>query len=132
MIRTAEMTDYRAIKDMVRQGESDGDLVYRSKKTIKKRIKQGKTLVAEQDGEVVGTISVKTFGREVAEARSLYVKPEARGNGIGTQLVEGLLEQPVRILPSAAIFAITSAPGTFEKAGFTSKQGKQTVLFKKI
>ena len=132
MIRTAEKEDYHAVKAMVRAGEQEGTLVHRTKKEIRRRIKKQRTLVAEVDGETVGTISVDVFGREVAEARSLYVAPQHRGNGIATELIEGLLAQPIKILPSGTIFAITTAPRTFEKSGFTQTQGKRTILHKNI
>lgn len=132
MIRTAEMSDYKSVKSLVRQGEQEGTLVHRSKKKIKKRIEKGRTLVAEVDNQVVGTISVDVFGREIAEARSLFVAVEHRGNGIATELIEGLLEQPIKILPSGTIFAITTAPRAFEKSGFTQQQGKRTILHKNI
>lgn len=132
MIRTAEIDDYRVVKQMVRAGEQEGTLVHRTKKEIKKRIKKGRTLVAEEGGRVVGTISVDVFGREIAEARSLYVSPEYRGNGIASALVEGILEQPIKILPSGTIFAITTAPRVFEKSGFTQNQGQRTILHKNI
>lgn len=132
MIRTAEHKDYKAVKSLVRAGESEGELVHRSKKKIKQRIKKGRTLVAEVNGEVVGTISVDVWSREIAEARSLYVKPEHRGNGIAGQLIEGLLEQPINILPSGTIFAITSSPNIFEKSGFSQQQGKRHIRMKNI
>lgn len=132
MIRTAEMADYKSVKALVRAGEAEGELVHRSKKKIKKRIKKGRTLVAEVDGEVVGTISVDVWSREIVEARSLYVRPEHRGNGIAGQLVEGLLEQPIKILPSGTIFAITSAPQVFERSGFSANQGKRQIRMKNI
>lgn len=132
MIRTAEHRDYKQVKALVRAGEAEGTLVHRSKKKIRKRIEKGRTLVAEENGEVVGTISVDVFGREIAEARSLYVAPQHRGNGIATELIEGLLAQPIRILPSGTIFAITTAPRAFEKSGFSQKQGKRVILHKNI
>jgi N-acetylglutamate synthase-like GNAT family acetyltransferase len=132
MIRTAEKEDYQAVKQLVRQGESEGTLQHRSKKEIRKSIKRGRTLVAEQDGEITGTVSVDVHSRRLAEVRSFFVTPTHRGNGTGRQLLEAILEQPVKILPSATIFAITTVPHTFERVGFDQKQAKSAIVFKRI
>lgn len=132
MIRTAEHADYKTIKKLIHDGEEEGTLAHRKKKEIKKSIKRRRTLVAEQEGEVVGTVSIDVHSRRLAEVRSLYVKPVARGNGVARELVEGVLTQPIKILPSATIFAISTTPSVFEKSGFASAQGKRTILHKSI
>lgn len=53
-------------------------------------------LVVEEDGEVLGwaalsPVSRRAVYRGVAEV-SIYVAPEARGRGLGTELLESLVE----------------------------------------
>lgn len=132
MIRTAEHADYKAVKKLIRQGEAEGTLQHRTKKEIKKSIKKRHTLVAEENGSIIGTASVAVYNRRIAEIRSAYVSPDHRGNGTAHALVEGILEQSVKILPSATIFAITTTPKVFESSGFSQTQGKRTILHKSI
>lgn len=132
MVRTAERSDYKAVKSLIRAGEQEGSLAHRRKKDIKKSIKKRRTLVAEQDGEVVGTVGVEVYNRRIAEVRSLYVAPEARGNGLATELVNGILEQPVSVLPSGTIFAISETPFVFFNAGFHPVHDKKLILHKRI
>lgn len=132
MIRTAEMGDYKHVKKLIKDGESEGSLAHRGKKEIKTAIRKGRTLVSEENGVITGTVSVDVHSRRLAEIRSLVVSPEHRGNGTGRELVAGVLEMPVKVLPSATIFAISSTPQTFEKNGLAPNQGKSIILFKRI
>lgn len=133
MIRTAEYPqDYHSVRDLIRQGEESKELAHRKKREIKKSIKKGRTLVAEEDGVVTGTVSVDIHSRRLAEIRSLFVSKEHRNNGTGRELVAGILELPVKILPSATIFAISTSPHTFERHGFAPTQGKSAIVFKRI
>lgn len=49
--------------------------------------------VAEINGRVVGSVFLVKASQTLAKLRLLYVDPEARGYGIGRQLVEGCVEQ---------------------------------------
>ena len=119
MIRTAEYPrDYKAVKGLIAQGVEEGSLQPRKKKDIKKSMKHGRTVVAEQESQIIGTASVTVYDRRIGELRSLYVAEPYRGNGLGTALINGILEQPISVLPSATIFAITSTPQAFHGAGF--------------
>ena len=70
-------------------------------------------LVAEEDGEVIGYAYAAQFHpraayRWSAEA-SIYLAPEARGRGIGKQLVTELLER-LREMGFVNVFGGTSLP----------------------
>lgn len=84
--------------------------------------------VAEHGGEIVGCCALQVYSRRLAEVRSLAVRPDYRGQGIGTQLVEACRrrgrERRVRQL-----FAVTSEPRFFEARGFAVHAGWKTALF---
>lgn len=53
----------------------------------------GGILLAEQDGSVVGCVAFRRVSATICEMKRLYVRPEARGSGLGRELVARLLEQ---------------------------------------
>jgi N-acetylglutamate synthase-like GNAT family acetyltransferase len=132
MIREARPTDYKAIKQLISAGVKEGSLQPRKKKEIKKSIKNGRTVVAEVEDQIVGTASVTVYDMRLAEVRSLYVTEEARGNGLAKELINGILEKPVAQLPSATLIAITQTPEVFESVGFDTSQEKRHIVFKSI
>jgi GNAT superfamily N-acetyltransferase len=81
--------------------------------------------IAEQSQAVVGGAFVAPTGERAAKLRLLYVEPEARRLGIGTQLVD----QAVRFAQRAGYLTLTlptyglvnQGSGIFERAGFVCR-----------
>ena len=73
--------------------------------------------VAREGGRVMGCCALHLENTGLAEVRSLCVRPETRGTGLGRQLVEAVLEEG-RGLGLERVYALTSVPGFFEKLGF--------------
>lgn len=48
--------------------------------------------IAELDGDIVGSVFIVNHHDGAAKLRMLYVEPEARGHGVGRQLVDAALE----------------------------------------
>ena len=53
----------------------------------------GCLLVALSDGQVAGCIALGRLTPTIGEVRTLFVRPEFRGAGVGKKLVEAVLEQ---------------------------------------
>jgi putative acetyltransferase len=51
----------------------------------------GRVLVAEQHGRLVGCIAFRRVNAEICEMKRLYVRPEGRGIGLGLQLTRRLI-----------------------------------------
>ena len=73
--------------------------------------------VAEEDGVILGCGALKLYSGELAELRSLCVVPGVSGRGLGRLLTDHALDEAER-LGLKTVFALTVAPGFFEKMGF--------------
>ncbi len=51
----------------------------------------GCIILAKDENQVLGCIALKPIGEDVCEMKRLYVRPAARGKGLGNQLVEELI-----------------------------------------
>jgi amino-acid N-acetyltransferase len=69
-------------------------------------------------GEVVGAGAVHVMWEDLAEVRSLVVRDDHRGNGIGHILVDALLERAKEIGVSR-VFCLTFETAFFAKHGFS-------------
>lgn len=88
-----------------------------TKSDIKARLNS--FLLACDTKEVVGCASIRDFGDNLFEIRSLAVLPNYAGHGVGSQLVKALISQ-VEKNPGVRIFALTYRAAFFERLGFKS------------
>ena len=103
-VRRAQPDDHAAIADLtarVYRGEGFSSADYEpALRDVASRAASATVLVAEQDGRLVGAVTVATRGGEWAEQaeageaviRMLVVSPEVRGAGTGEQLVRACLD----------------------------------------
>jgi predicted N-acetyltransferase YhbS len=78
--------------------------------------------VAERDGRVVASAGVIVYGSELAWVCMVLVDPAARGHGLGSTLVEEVLE---RLGPSGAV-GLDATPGgrpVYARLGFADAYG---------
>jgi amino-acid N-acetyltransferase len=74
-------------------------------------------LVAEENGQIVGCVSLVYFNGSLCEVRSLAVHSAYRGSGIGRQLVEAALDM-AQAHGVQRVLTLTRAAHLFERAGF--------------
>jgi len=73
--------------------------------------------VAEEDGSVIGIGSLCVLGKELVEIRSLGIDEQYKGRGIGSRIVE-MLVQEAREMNMRQVMALTYEVRFFEKNGF--------------
>jgi amino-acid N-acetyltransferase len=73
--------------------------------------------LTEVDGEVAGCGALHIYTPTAAEIRSLAVRPDTKGKGMGRAIVEAV-EREARDYGLASLFAFTYVPEFFAKLGF--------------
>jgi len=73
--------------------------------------------VVEENGVIHGCGALKVYSADLAEVRSVCMAPGTNGRGFGRLLTDHLLDEAERF-GLKTVFALTVAPGFFEKLGF--------------
>jgi argininosuccinate synthase len=114
-IRPATLNDVQTIVLLIAQNARRGGLLPRGEASIIAHIDN--FLLAESGGTTVGCGSLLPMNATLVELRSLAVDENARGGGIGKQIVAALIEE-ARKRNFGTLFALTRAVSFFEKCGF--------------
>ncbi|OIA99893.1 acetyltransferase [Paenibacillus sp. LC231] len=113
--RKAKLEDVEPLYQMIQGYAEKGIMLPRSKKVLEKQIEE--FVVAESEGNVIGCGSLCQLGNDLVEIRSLGISDGYKGQGIGSMLVDSLLEEAKRReLPK--VMALTYEVSFFIKNGF--------------
>ena len=114
-VRKAVIADARKIKELLSHYAGEGKLLDRSLLNIYENIRN--FFVAECEGKVLGCCCLHICWEDLGEIRSLAVKEENKGKGIGKELVEECLEE-AKHLGLKKVFTLTYVPDFFKKFSF--------------
>ena len=114
-LRQATASDTGSIFSLIRYYADMGILLSRTEEEILEHIDH--FLVFERRKKIIGCVALESYGADLAEIRSLAVREEARGQGLGRRLVEFALAE-ARRRRIARVFAVTHTPGFFMGLGF--------------
>ncbi len=84
-------------------------------------------LVAEQDGKVIGCGGLQQYSQRSAEIYGLATAPDNSAPGIGSAILRALIDR-ARTENISQVFALTLAPGFFQKMGFRIVEHKDLPL----
>ena len=125
-IRLAKTKDLPGICELIHECAERGGLLPRSHEDISAHLASFVVLVEDVTGKsairsenLLGCVSLESYGRNLAEIRSLAVVPEARGRGLGGKILQAALNV-ARQRRIARVFAVTHAPDLFERRGFVA------------
>lgn len=114
-VEPARLSDADAIHALIDSWAQRGEMLERPLGEIHEAIRDFK--VAREEGEVVGCGSLHIMGADLAEIRSLAVREDQHGKGVGALLVRDCVEEG-RAMGIERVFALTYQPGFFERQGF--------------
>jgi len=123
-IRKARPGDFTAICELIEKYAGQGLLLPRAAADIREHLDRFLVVTEKpanrnsREERLLGCVSIEPYGGDLAEVRSLAVIPEARGRGAGGKLIEAVLDTAWR-QEIARVFAVTHAPGLFERQGFS-------------
>jgi amino-acid N-acetyltransferase len=114
-IRPARADDVDAMRTLIDGYAAQDLMLSRSREFLSEHVRD---YVVAEDDEFAGCCALAVLTRDLAEIRSLAVRPETSGRGVGKALVDACVEQ-ARTLGLRRVFALTLVPEFFERCGFT-------------
>jgi amino-acid N-acetyltransferase len=117
VIRRAALKDVKSIHRLIAEQAQSGHILARAMSELYSQVKD--FIVSEDDrsGEIVGCGALQIVWEDLAEIRSLAVQTEYQGKGVGTALIEALLEESGQMGVSK-VFVLTYRPELFQRLGF--------------
>ncbi|NHA67150.1 amino-acid N-acetyltransferase [Phycicoccus flavus] len=121
VIRPARPADVRTVRSLVAPLAESRVLLQKEAVSYYESVRD--YVVAEQDGRLVGCGALHVMWQDLAEVRTLAVLPEVAGRGLGSAILERLVEQ-ARELGLRRLFCLTFETDFFRRHGFTPIDGQ--------
>jgi amino-acid N-acetyltransferase len=122
LVRRARTRDVPAIAGLVNENVASGRLLGKAAVTLYEDVQEFWVAERSADATVVGCGALHVMWQDLAEIRTLAVRPDCQGQGVGHRLVDALLAT-ARELGVNRVFVLTFAVGFFARHGFTEIQG---------
>ena len=119
-VRPARTSDIKAIHKLIVDFASGGRMLQKETVTLYESVQE--FMVAIEDGQVVGCGALHVLWEDLAEVRSVAITENLRGNGIGNQILERIIDR-ARELGLSRIFCLTFETKFFGRHGFEEIQG---------
>ncbi|MDB5084400.1 MAG: acetyltransferase [Bacilli bacterium] len=116
-VRKAKMSDVAAMFTLISTFAQQGLLLPRSLQSLYEDL-QLFSVVEADDGSVVGVAGLHILWSDLAEIRSLAIAPAYQGTGLGSQLVNHLIDKAYQ-LEIARVLALTYQVSFFKRIGFS-------------
>ena len=120
-IRRARTSDVPAIRALVDGYAQAGILLGKVPVALYEDVQEF-WVAQDAGGDVVGCGALHVMWEDLAEVRTVAVRPEARGSGVGSRIVETLLDT-ARDLGVRRVFVLTFEVAFFARHGFREIEG---------
>ncbi|OGW26404.1 MAG: GNAT family N-acetyltransferase [Nitrospirae bacterium GWC2_42_7] len=114
-IRKAKIADLKEVHKLVNEFARKGEMIPRSLNELYEKIRD--FLVVEDKGKISGVCALHILWEDLAEIRSLAVRKEYQGKGIGQKLVKECMKE-AKALGIKRVFALTYNTDFFSRLGF--------------
>ncbi len=126
-LRMARTADIPAIRALIEPHVASGRLLQRATTEIEYLLPT--FVIAECKGAIVGCAALEVYSSRLAEVRSLAVRGDLRGMGVGRRLVQACVDI-ARERKVLEVMAITSNERFFRAVGFDfTLQNERVALF---
>lgn len=122
MLRKARIDDVKSIQALVNAYAEQGQMLPRSLNELYENLRD--FWVYEDAASMTGVCALHVSWDGIAEIRSLAVRKDSTGKGIGTRLVQECLREAVE-LGASRVFVLTYQEGFFKKLGFAPVDKKE-------
>jgi amino-acid N-acetyltransferase len=122
MIRKARIADVKPIQLIINEYADQGQMLPRSLNELYENLRDFS--VFEDDGGITGVCALHISWDGIAEVRSLAVRKNRIGKGIGASLVIQCLREASG-LGAERVFVLTYQEGFFKKLGFSPVDKKE-------
>ncbi len=119
-LRRATVDDVAGIAGVMAGYVEDGSLLPRSTGELYRSVREFHVAV-DGEGRIVACSALRVLWKDLGEVRSLAVRPEAHGQGLGRALVARTLDD-ARELGLGRVIALTREVAFFERCGFQVAQ----------
>ncbi len=116
-IRNAKIGDIKAIHGLLSHFAQKGLLLPRSLSDLYDHLRDY-SVIENGSGEIVAVSALHVCWENLAEIRSLAVREDFQGSGIGKSLVEHCISDAIT-LDIYKVFTLTYQPEFFKKLGFS-------------
>jgi amino-acid N-acetyltransferase len=114
-VRKPKLTEVAAIKALLDAAADEGEVLPRALPELYENVRDFYVYVDEAG--IGGCTALHIDMIDLAEVRSLVVRADLRGKGVGERLVRAVLDE-ARGLEIARVYALTRVPGFFLRSGF--------------
>ena len=114
-VQRAAVTDVTAIHDLVNGFARKGEMLPRTMAEIYESLRDYS--VVRDSSELLACGALHVMWEDLAEVRSLAVREERQGQGLGAMLVRSHIEE-AKELGLRTVFALTYRPAFFERLDF--------------
>lgn len=115
LVRKPRLTEVVEMKALLDRAVTDGNVLPRELSELYENVRD--FYVHVDDSGLGGCVALHIDMIDLAEVRSLVVREELRGKGVGRRLLEAVLAE-ARALEIGRVYALTRTPEFFARSGF--------------